>query len=65
MSTLPFDYARCPGTTHVACQVCRRRDPGRAEWQSYMQPPIDMLTGQCPEFIGHQTTTSKATGATA
>ncbi len=49
--TLPYDYARCPGTTHQTCQWCRRREPGRDQWQSWMQPPIDLLTGACPEFI--------------
>ena len=49
---LPYDYARCTGTTHAACQVCRRREPGREHWQPYMNnPPINMLTGECSEFI--------------
>ena len=51
MKTLPFDYARCAGTTRTDCQVCRRREPGREQWQSYIAPPIDMLTGECAEFI--------------
>lgn len=49
--TLPYDYARCAGTTHPLCQVCRRREPGRDQWQSWMQPPIDTLTGECVSFI--------------
>ena len=49
--TLPYDYARCPGTTHPNCQHCRRREPGRSEWQTTIAPPIDVLTGQCGEFI--------------
>ena len=52
MQTLPYDYARCAGTTHPTCRVCRRREPGREQWQPYMaNPPIDTLTGQCAEFI--------------
>jgi hypothetical protein len=31
--------------------VCRRREPGREQWQSYIAPPINMLTGECAEFI--------------
>jgi hypothetical protein len=49
--TLPYDYARCAGTTHQTCQWCRRREPGREQWQSWMPPPIDTLTGACAEFI--------------
>lgn len=61
ITALPFDYARCAGTTHAACQVCRRREPGREQWQSYIVAPIDMLTGQCSSFIGHETTTTNKT----
>lgn len=49
--TLPYDYARCAGTTHPTCQWCRRREPGREQWQSYIAPPIDTLTGECGSFI--------------
>ena len=49
--TLPYDYARCAGTTHQTCQWCRRREPGREQWQSYIVPPIDTLTGECSSFI--------------
>lgn len=49
--TLPYDYARCAGTTHPTCQWCRRREPGRERWQSYIAPPIDTLTGECSSFI--------------
>lgn len=49
--TLPFDYARCAGTTHAACQQCRRTEPGREQRQSYVFPAIDPLTGQCGNFI--------------
>jgi hypothetical protein len=31
--------------------LCRRREPGREQWQSWRQPPIDTLTGACAEFI--------------
>ena len=60
--TLPFDYARCTGTTHPTCQHCRRREPGREEWQSYIRPPIDTLTGECVEFI-EPAPTKYSTGA--
>ena len=49
--TLPYDYARCVGTTHPTCQWCKRREPGREQWQSYIAPPIDTLTGECWSFI--------------
>ena len=49
--TLPYDYARCAGTTHPTCQWCRRREPGREQWQSYIAPPINTLTGECGSFI--------------
>lgn len=49
--SLPYDYSRCAGTTHPTCQHCRRREPGRAEWQAFIQPPIDMMAGTCGEFI--------------
>jgi len=49
--TLPFDYARCSGTTHPTCQHCRRREPGRPDgWQTFIAPPI-LLTGECSGFI--------------
>ena len=48
---MPYDYARCQGTTHPTCQWCRRREAGLEPWQSYIAPPIDMMTGQCSEFI--------------
>ena len=51
--TLSYDIARCSGTTHAACQECRRREPGRPTWQAYMPAPIDMLTGKCVAHIGH------------
>ena len=48
---LPFDYARCGGTTHQTCRLCRRREPGREQWQTYVAQQMDMMTGQCPNFI--------------
>jgi hypothetical protein len=31
--TLPFDIARCAGTTAPLCQQCRRREPGdKYQW---------------------------------
>lgn len=38
MATLPFDIARCFGATDTACQDCRRREPGREDWQAYIAP---------------------------
>lgn len=49
--TLAYDYARCAGTTHPLCQSCRRREPGRAEWQSYINATIDPQTGECAHHI--------------
>lgn len=49
--TLPYDYARCAGTTHPTCQGCRRLEPGREPLQSYIAPPIDMQTGECGSII--------------
>jgi len=53
--TLPYDFARCAGTTHPNCQFCRRREPGRDEWQSYVAAPMDTLTGVCELRIGTET----------
>jgi hypothetical protein len=52
MRTLPYDYARCLGTSMDACKHCRRTEPGREHRQVYMAPPIDRETGECSEFIG-------------
>ena len=38
--TLPYDIARCPGTDDPRCASCRRREPGRPEWQTYIAPRI-------------------------
>ena len=46
---LPFDIARCFGTTDPACQDCRRREPGREDWQTYIAPPIE--DGKCDSRI--------------
>lgn len=63
---LPFDFARCSGTTHSTCATCRRREPGSPDRQSYIAPPIDMLTGTCPNYIGpiKTWTTNNIQGAT-
>lgn len=47
--SLPFDYARCQGTTAPLCQWCRRREPGHPTWQSYISP--EWQTNGCPNFI--------------
>jgi len=49
--TLSYDYARCHGTKHQTCQLCRRREPGREQCQSYIAPELNALTGQCSNFI--------------
>lgn len=46
---LPYDIARCSGTDHAACSDCRRREPGRAEWQTCIEPPIEH--GRCDAYI--------------
>ena len=48
--TLPFDVARCPGTTAGLCAVCRRREAGREYWQLFVMPEIS-LAGECANFI--------------
>lgn len=48
--TLPYDIARCPGTTHQNCIDCRRREPGRTEWQSVIEPAI-WIDGVCKNKI--------------
>ena len=48
---LPYDYARCAGTTHPTCRTCRRREPGCEIRQAYIAPAINMLEGKCWNFI--------------
>ena len=48
---LPYDTARCPGTGHAICQLCRRREPGHHQWQVTIAPPIDKAAGECGMFI--------------
>lgn len=58
---LPHDYARCHGADVPECSDCRRREPGRAEWQAYIAPqPVD---GRCDYYIPPQyrTTTKEVT----
>lgn len=59
--TLPYDYARCSGTTYPVCQSCRRREPGRDTWQAFILPAVS-LTGECPNHIGYQTAVAAGTG---
>ena len=47
--TLFYDIARCSGTDHAACSDCRRREPGRAEWQTCIKPPIQ--DERCDAYI--------------
>lgn len=50
MANLPFDYARCAGTSYTICQTCLRRTPGRPEMQVHIAPdPKDDQT--CMEHI--------------
>ena len=58
--TLPYDYARCAGTTYAACQNCQRREPGRAEWQSYIAAPI-ALDGTCSHQIPYEVRAAAST----
>lgn len=46
--TLPYNIARCEGVSfkedgqidwRKGCEDCRRREPGRKQYQSYMVPP--------------------------
>jgi hypothetical protein len=62
--TLPNDYTFCPGTTHPNCAACKRRRPGGVVFNGYMQmhstmlPPIDLITGRCPELIAESIATN-------
>lgn len=49
--SLPRDICRCEGARQPVCQDCRRREPvnGIASW--FMQPPVDILTGECAYLI--------------
>jgi hypothetical protein len=49
--SLPYDIARCTGTTHELCQYCRRREPGREGWQVFIGPAIDMMNQHCDNRI--------------
>ena len=49
MGTLPFDIAGCFGAHEEKCQTCRRREPGREDWQTYIAPPI--ADGKCDSYI--------------
>ncbi len=61
--TLPYDIARCPGTTHPTCQYCRRREPG-SNLQWLIAPPIEIMSGNCEMFIGQPTYASDRTEPT-
>ena len=45
INVLPYDYARCAGfEDNPVCVDCRRREPGRSVYQSYLVPedaPVD------------------------
>jgi hypothetical protein len=48
--TLSFDIARCLGTTLPECEKCRRREPGRESWQTFISP-VWMAEDGCPNCI--------------
>lgn len=52
-TTLRNDIARCAGTTHETCTICRRREAGHEQWQSHIAPVIDRTTGKCANLITH------------
>ena len=52
---LPFDIARCGGTTWSICGACRRREAG-GEWQAYILPAVGAY-GQCENYIAPERTT--------
>ena len=47
---LPYDIARCSGTDAALCRMCRRREPGNIQWQGYIAPAYDDVTG-CEHLI--------------
>ena len=49
--SLPYDIARCAGTVHELCSICRRREPGSPYWQVQIGPAIDYKSGSCPNRI--------------
>ena len=57
--TLSFDIERCHGTTAPLCQTCRRREPGRAEGQTYVSPA--WVTSGCLNYIAPEQTQTAST----
>jgi hypothetical protein len=53
MSDLPYDIARCAGTLACAlCLDCRRKEPGRDDWQTNISPTFEALMGtSCVNYI--------------
>jgi hypothetical protein len=51
MTELPYDYCRCPGTTHRHCTYCQRQSVSHDDRMYYMIPPASALEGKCPERI--------------
>lgn len=58
--TLPYDIARCVGTTAPLCQMCRRREPARDWLQTYIAAAWTLGSG-CPNFIGTPTIYANST----
>lgn len=60
--TLPYDYARCPGGSHVACLNCQRFDVWdagtRPRWSVMIAPAVD-YTGECVNRIPASPTTDE------
>ena len=47
MTHLPYDVARCIGTSNPVCTNCRRREPGHPTRQLFVTPPPD-VNDTCP-----------------
>jgi hypothetical protein len=48
--TLPYDIARCAGTTAPICRGCRRKERGSPHRQSFIAPAVQP-DGTCAHKI--------------